>query len=127
MMIHTGEKPFVGLYPGCEKRFSEKGNMKTHYRTHLKKKNEHDLDRDINSGLTLNRCEAFSFIGKKKLKEKTQESGACTNANSSKDFLSLNEHTESHSIANGENCSPIVNNTTSDYLKYVQLSKFIFY
>ena len=36
-MVHTGEKPHMCPYVGCEKRFSEKGNMKTHYKTHLKK------------------------------------------------------------------------------------------
>jgi hypothetical protein len=36
-MTHTGEKPHKCTYPGCNKRFSEKGNMKTHFKTHVKK------------------------------------------------------------------------------------------
>lgn len=32
---HTGEKPHKCQYDGCKKRFSEKGNMKTHLRTHV--------------------------------------------------------------------------------------------
>jgi uncharacterized Zn-finger protein len=35
-MTHTGEKPHKCTYPGCNKRFSEKGNMKTHFKTHVK-------------------------------------------------------------------------------------------
>lgn len=34
-MTHTGEKPHVCSYNGCGKRFSEKGNMKTHLKTHV--------------------------------------------------------------------------------------------
>lgn len=36
IMIHTGEKPHLCPFPGCGKRFSEKGNMKTHAKTHSK-------------------------------------------------------------------------------------------
>ena len=32
---HTGEKPHKCPIKGCTKKFSEKGNMKTHLRTHL--------------------------------------------------------------------------------------------
>jgi hypothetical protein len=32
---HTGEKPHECPYPGCFKRFSEKGNMRTHIKTHV--------------------------------------------------------------------------------------------
>jgi len=35
-MIHTGEKPHMCTFPGCGKKFSEKGNMKTHFKTHVK-------------------------------------------------------------------------------------------
>lgn len=33
--IHTGEKNFHCLYPGCPSRFSRQDNMMQHYRTHL--------------------------------------------------------------------------------------------
>jgi uncharacterized Zn-finger protein len=36
MMIHTGEKPFDCLFEGCLRKFVEKGNMKTHYKTHVR-------------------------------------------------------------------------------------------
>ncbi len=35
-MIHTGEKPYECPFKECHKRFTEKGNMKTHYKTHVK-------------------------------------------------------------------------------------------
>ncbi|KAI9310907.1 hypothetical protein BX666DRAFT_1868840 [Dichotomocladium elegans] len=33
--IHTGEKNFHCLYPGCPSRFSRQDNMMQHYRTHM--------------------------------------------------------------------------------------------
>lgn len=33
--IHTGEKNFPCLYPGCPSRFSRQDNMMQHYRTHV--------------------------------------------------------------------------------------------
>jgi hypothetical protein len=33
--IHTGEKNFACLYPGCPSRFSRQDNMMQHYRTHM--------------------------------------------------------------------------------------------
>ncbi|KAI8967876.1 hypothetical protein BDF20DRAFT_796458, partial [Mycotypha africana] len=33
--IHTGEKNFHCLYPGCPSKFSRQDNMMQHYRTHL--------------------------------------------------------------------------------------------
>jgi uncharacterized Zn-finger protein len=32
---HTGEKPYLCPFPGCEKKFTEKGNMKTHFKIHV--------------------------------------------------------------------------------------------
>jgi uncharacterized Zn-finger protein len=34
-VIHTGAKPFVCLYPECERTFSRRDNMLQHYRTHI--------------------------------------------------------------------------------------------
>lgn len=34
-MTHTGERPFVCPYSNCGKRFTEKGNMKTHIKVHV--------------------------------------------------------------------------------------------
>lgn len=36
--IHTGEKNFQCMYPGCPSRFSRQDNMMQHYRTHLSPK-----------------------------------------------------------------------------------------
>ncbi|OAD68501.1 C2H2-type zinc finger transcription factor, partial [Phycomyces blakesleeanus NRRL 1555(-)] len=33
--IHTGEKNFGCLHPGCLSRFSRQDNMMQHYRTHI--------------------------------------------------------------------------------------------
>ena len=35
MMTHSGERPYVCPYPCCGKRFTEKGNMKTHTKIHV--------------------------------------------------------------------------------------------
>jgi len=34
--VHTGEKPHQCPHPNCQKRFTEKGNMKIHYKNHFK-------------------------------------------------------------------------------------------
>ena len=36
--VHTGEKPFACLYPGCERRFSQKMHRDRHTRVHTGKK-----------------------------------------------------------------------------------------
>lgn len=33
--VHTGEKPHQCDFPGCTRRFSEKGNLKTHFKIHV--------------------------------------------------------------------------------------------
>jgi uncharacterized Zn-finger protein len=46
---HTGEKPYVCAYDGCGKKFSEKGNMKTHLKIHSKFNNDNSIsDGDSN-------------------------------------------------------------------------------
>lgn len=39
--IHTGEKNFHCLYPGCPSRFSRQDNMMQHYRTHMSSRSRH--------------------------------------------------------------------------------------
>lgn len=34
-MSHTGEKPHSCTFPDCERKFTERGNMKTHMKTHV--------------------------------------------------------------------------------------------
>jgi uncharacterized Zn-finger protein len=38
-MIHTGEKPFNCTFPGCQKKFREKGNLNSHLKKHYKNHN----------------------------------------------------------------------------------------
>jgi uncharacterized Zn-finger protein len=49
MLIHTGEKPFKCPQDGCEKRFNEKGNMKTHYQSHFKSSRRSSLKSSFSS------------------------------------------------------------------------------
>lgn len=39
--IHTGEKNFHCIYPGCPSKFSRQDNMMQHYRTHLSSRSRH--------------------------------------------------------------------------------------
>jgi uncharacterized Zn-finger protein len=34
MRRHTGERPYACDHPGCAKKFSESGNLRTHKKTH---------------------------------------------------------------------------------------------
>lgn len=42
---HSGLKPHRCLYRGCNKTFSERGNMKTHMKIHYKKQKKPDVDK----------------------------------------------------------------------------------
>lgn len=37
MRVHSGEKPFACEWPGCNKRFTQKGSRTNHQRSHLGK------------------------------------------------------------------------------------------
>lgn len=36
LIVHTGDKPFACLHPGCNKAFSRRDNMMQHYKSHEK-------------------------------------------------------------------------------------------
>ena len=38
LRVHEGEKPIKCTWPGCEKTFSQRGNMKVHHRQHTGEK-----------------------------------------------------------------------------------------
>jgi hypothetical protein len=63
MLTHSGEKPHPCTFQGCDKRFSEKGNMRTHLKTHIKRQ------RDIKNSQEIVRCGEDSFIGNKSMGE----------------------------------------------------------
>lgn len=83
MRTHTGEKAFECLLKGCGKKFSEKGNMKTHMKKHYKERNKiveepttlniEKLNVDIsnnNSKLILKKNDSFFISGRKELVSK---------------------------------------------------------
>jgi hypothetical protein len=48
MRIHSGEKPYACVYPGCFKRFSQSSNLSAHEKTHeLMKKEGEDIIKPI--------------------------------------------------------------------------------
>ncbi|AET37614.1 C2H2-type zinc finger protein Ecym_1383 [Eremothecium cymbalariae DBVPG len=46
MYIHTGRRPFLCEWPGCEKRFNVKSNMVRHYRLHQVQENKEKSKRE---------------------------------------------------------------------------------
>ena len=40
--IHTGEKPYACMHPGCFKRFSQSSNLSAHEKTHEISKNNYN-------------------------------------------------------------------------------------
>lgn len=49
--IHTGEKNFPCLFPGCQSRFSRQDNMMQHYRTHMSPKSRRTQKKVISEDL----------------------------------------------------------------------------
>ena len=41
--VHTGEKPFICQIPGCEKSFTQSGNLKTHMKTNHSQRIEDEI------------------------------------------------------------------------------------
>lgn len=50
--IHTGEKNFPCLFPGCQSRFSRQDNMMQHYRTHMSPKSRKSTKRNSITTMT---------------------------------------------------------------------------
>ncbi|KAL6419777.1 hypothetical protein ACFW04_011204 [Cataglyphis niger] len=66
--VHTGEKPFPCVHPGCGKVFARSENLKIHKRTHTvipeSRRNSVERERMINSGTSLTlRREDYREIG----------------------------------------------------------------
>jgi uncharacterized Zn-finger protein len=69
LLIHSGIKPHVCPVSSCGKKFSEKGNMKSHYKTHLKNfKQEFQITRTEINILSSSEFSKDVNTGKKVLK-----------------------------------------------------------
>ncbi|KAG2215942.1 hypothetical protein INT45_012326 [Circinella minor] len=51
--IHTGEKNFPCLFPGCQSRFSRQDNMMQHYRTHMSPRSRRSHNKRSTGGTSL--------------------------------------------------------------------------
>ena len=61
---HNGEKKYKCKMDGCEKWFTEKGNMEIHYKRHLKKLNQIDENEKV---------ERKKYLGKKIIKQDLED------------------------------------------------------
>ena len=97
---HTGEKSFKCKIEGCEKWFSEKGNMEIHYQRHLKKLKQ------INSNIFHNQKK----YGKKKIEEEYEAKikdalNQLSANNQQKNLNNKNKKNDNNIIVNNSNIS----------------------
>jgi uncharacterized Zn-finger protein len=52
MRCHSGERPYSCMFEGCGKSFSDRGNMKMHFKIHFKKINSSELEEDHQNELS---------------------------------------------------------------------------
>ena len=93
---HTGEKSFKCKIEGCEKWFSEKGNMEIHYQRHLKK---------------LKQLNSNNFCNQKKYGIKKIEEEFEAKIKDALNQLNTNNHQNTINNKNKKNNNVIVNNS----------------
>ena len=47
MRTHTGEKPYICKFPGCNRRFTQSSNLSAHEKVHFLKENDPALLLDL--------------------------------------------------------------------------------